>query len=73
MSSPIVIGLSAVVVAIEDGEAAALTVRHPDPGDLNAELLGAGIRVTEFTAERRTLEQVVLEATTTSSDRVEAA
>jgi ABC-type multidrug transport system ATPase subunit len=66
------------VVALLDGRVEArdggtLTVRHPDPGDLNAELLAAGIRVTEFSPERRTLEQVVLEATTTSSDRVEAA
>jgi ABC-2 type transport system ATP-binding protein len=66
------------VVALLDGRVEArdgqtLTVRHPDPGDLNAELLTAGIRVTEFGAERRSLEQVVLEATTTSSDRVEAA
>jgi ABC-type multidrug transport system ATPase subunit len=48
-----------------------LTVRHPDPGDLNAALLAAGIRVTEIAAERRSLEQVVLDATTTSSDRVD--
>jgi ABC-type multidrug transport system ATPase subunit len=53
-----------------DGET--LTVRHPDAGDLNAELAKAGIRVTALGAERRTLETVVLEATTTSSDRVEA-
>jgi ABC-type multidrug transport system ATPase subunit len=65
------------VVALLDGrvekrDGSLLTVRHPDPGDLNAELQAAGIRVTEFGAERRTLEQVVLDATTTSSDRVEA-
>jgi ABC-2 type transport system ATP-binding protein len=58
-------------VEARDGQS--LTVRHPDPADLNAELLTAGIRVTEFAAERRSLEQVVLEATTTSSDRVDAA
>jgi len=65
------------VVALLDGRVEGrdgdrLTVRHPDPGDLNAELLAAGIRVTEFGAERRSLEQVVLDATTTSSDRVDA-
>jgi ABC-2 type transport system ATP-binding protein len=49
-----------------------LTVRHTDPGDLNAELVTAGVRVTEIRPERRSLEQVVLDATTTSSDRVEA-
>jgi ABC-2 type transport system ATP-binding protein len=64
------------VVALLDGEVERrdgqlLTVRHPDPGDLNAELLAAGIRVTEIAAERRSLEQVVLDATTTSSDRVD--
>jgi ABC-2 type transport system ATP-binding protein len=66
------------VVALLDGrvekrEGTVLTVRHRDAGDLNAELQKAGIRVTGIGAERRTLEQVVLDATTTSSDRVEAA
>ena len=54
-----------------DGET--LTVRHDDPGALNAELVAAGVTVHAIAAERRTLEQVVLAATTTSSDRVEAA
>jgi ABC-type multidrug transport system ATPase subunit len=58
---------------VEKRDGTVLTVRHPDPGDLNAELQQAGIRVTQIGAERRTLEQVVLEATTTSSDRVDAA
>jgi ABC-2 type transport system ATP-binding protein len=49
-----------------------LTVRHDDSGKLNAELVAAGVTVTAIAAERRTLEQVVLDATTTSSDRVEA-
>jgi len=66
------------VVALLDGrvekrDGQVLTVRHPNPGDLNAELNAAGIRVTEIAAERRSLEQVVLDATTTSSDRMEAA
>ncbi|HEV7963297.1 MAG TPA: ABC transporter ATP-binding protein [Actinoplanes sp.] len=65
------------VVAMLDGKVEAraghlLTVRHPDAGALNAELVAAGIRVTEIGGERRSLEQVVLDATTTSSDRVEA-
>jgi ABC-2 type transport system ATP-binding protein len=50
-----------------------LLVRHGDPASLNAELVTAGIRVAAIASERRTLEQVVLEATTTSADRVEAA
>jgi ABC-2 type transport system ATP-binding protein len=49
-----------------------LLVRHGDPASLNAELVAAGIRVAAIASERRTLEQVVLEATTTSADRVEA-
>jgi ABC-type multidrug transport system ATPase subunit len=66
------------VVALLDGrverrDGRLLTVRHPDPGELNAELVGAGIRITEIAVERRSLEQVVLDATTTSSDRVETA
>jgi ABC-type multidrug transport system ATPase subunit len=65
------------VVALLDGKVESrdgdrLTVRHADPATLNADLIAAGIRVTDFAPERRSLEQVVLEATTTSSDRVEA-
>lgn len=65
------------VVALLDGRVSdisgeALTVRHDDPAALNAQLVSAGIAVTGISAERRTLEEVVLEATTTSSDRVEA-
>jgi ABC-type multidrug transport system ATPase subunit len=68
----------AEVVALLDGRVSSvdgdtLTVRHDDPGALNAQLVGAGLSVTGLSVERRTLEQVVLEATTTSSDRVEAA
>jgi len=58
---------------VEARDAASVTVRHPDAGELNTELVRAGITVTELRDERRTLEQVVLDATTTSSDRVEAA
>jgi ABC-type multidrug transport system ATPase subunit len=49
-----------------------LVVRHADPAELNARLVADGIRVAEIGPERRTLEQVVLEATTGSSDRMEA-
>jgi ABC-type multidrug transport system ATPase subunit len=63
------------VVALLDGrvegrDGTTLTVRHPDPAELNAMLVGEGIRVTEIAPERRSLEQVVMESTTTSSDRV---
>jgi ABC-type multidrug transport system ATPase subunit len=57
---------------VEGRDGGTLTVRHDDPGALNAELVAAGVTVTAIAAERRTLEEVVLEATTTSSDRVEA-
>jgi ABC-type multidrug transport system ATPase subunit len=65
------------VVALLDGRVEArdggsLTIRHDDPAALNVALVEAGIPVTEMVAERRTLEQVVMDATTTSSDRVEA-
>ncbi len=53
-----------------DGER--LIVRHADAAELNTRLVSDGIRVAEIGPERRTLEQVVLEATTGSSDRVEA-
>jgi ABC-2 type transport system ATP-binding protein len=50
-----------------------LLVRHPDPAQLNAALVAQSIRVVEIGAERRSLEQIVLEVTSTSSDRIEAA
>jgi ABC-type multidrug transport system ATPase subunit len=63
------------VVALLDGrvegrDGTTLTVRHPDAAELNATLVGEGIRVSEIVPERRSLEQVVLDSTTTSSDRV---
>jgi ABC-2 type transport system ATP-binding protein len=48
-----------------------LVVRSADPAELNARLVGHGIRITELTEERRSLEDVVLAATSTSSDRVD--
>jgi hypothetical protein len=48
-----------------------LVVRAADPAELNARLVHHGIRITELTEERRTLEDVVLAATTGSSDRVD--
>jgi ABC-type multidrug transport system ATPase subunit len=66
------------VVGLLDGRVVShsgseLTVRHDDAGALNASLVEAGISVTGISEQRRTLEDVVLEATTTSSDRVDAA
>ena len=46
-----------------------LLVRHTDSAALNALLVADGLRVAEIGPERRSLEQVVLDVTTTSSDR----
>jgi len=48
-----------------------LMVRADDPAALNARLVAAGVAVRELTALRRTLEQVVLELTGPSADRVD--
>ena len=48
-----------------------LWVSATDAAALNARLVGHGIRVSELAAERRSLEDVVLEATGAGSDRVE--
>ena len=48
-----------------------LTVAVADPAQLTAELVAAGIRVNALIPERRTLEQVILERTGPSADRIE--
>jgi ABC-type multidrug transport system ATPase subunit len=53
-----------------DGER--LVVRGADPAEVNALLVGAGIPVRGLAAERPTLEEVVLAAAGTSTDRVES-
>ncbi len=53
---------------VEHREGDRLVVALSDPGEVNALLVGAGLRVVELTAERRGLEQVVLEATEGSGD-----
>jgi ABC-2 type transport system ATP-binding protein len=53
-----------------DGDS--VLVRHDDPAELNALLVKEDIRVTSIGPRLRTLEDVVLEATTGSSDRVDA-
>ena len=47
-----------------------VTVRHDDPAELNATLVGKGFRIEQLNVERRTLEQVVFEVTGAGSDRV---
>jgi ABC-2 type transport system ATP-binding protein len=48
-----------------------LLVRHPDPAALNAELVAAGIRVGEIRPQRRSLEEVVVAATTVGADQLD--
>ena len=55
---------------VEAREGSRLVVRHDDPAALNARLVADGIRVTEMAAQRRSLEQVVLEITSAGSDQV---
>jgi ABC-type multidrug transport system ATPase subunit len=54
---------------VEHVDADRVLVRDPDPAALNARLVRAGVRVTRLGAERRTLEEVVLAATSASADR----
>jgi ABC-2 type transport system ATP-binding protein len=49
-----------------------VVVLGSDPAEVNALLVGAGIPVTGLALERPTLEEVVLAAAGTSTDRVEA-
>jgi ABC-2 type transport system ATP-binding protein len=54
-------------VEMRDGDR--LVVRGSDPASLNARLVAEGLRVTELAAERRTLEDVVLEVTSPEAIR----
>jgi ABC-2 type transport system ATP-binding protein len=47
-------------------------VRHADAAALNAQLVAANVRVFGLAQQRSTLEEVVLAATGTGSDRVDA-
>ncbi|MDT8913357.1 ABC transporter ATP-binding protein [Amycolatopsis sp. PS_44_ISF1] len=65
---------AAAAVAVLDGrvehrDGDRLLVRHDDPAELNALLVAGGVPVTSLQAERRTLEQVVLNVTGAGSDR----
>jgi ABC-2 type transport system ATP-binding protein len=53
---------------LEGRDGRRLLVRADDVADLAAELVAAGVPVEELTPERRTLEQVVLEATRAAGD-----
>ncbi|KQW53354.1 multidrug ABC transporter ATP-binding protein [Nocardioides sp. Root1257] len=54
---------------VEQEEGETIWVRADDPLALNAALVGADVRVLELAPERRTLEDVVLEAAEQSGDR----
>ena len=54
---------------LEAAEGNRLVIRHDDPAALNATLVDAGVRVESIHAERRSLEDVVLEVTGPGSDR----
>jgi ABC-2 type transport system ATP-binding protein len=54
---------------VESYDAESLLVRVDDAAGLNALLVRGGVRVNVLTPEQHTLEDVVLEAATTSSDR----
>jgi len=56
---------------VEVREGDRLLVRAADPAELNAVLVGEGLRIREIAVERRSLEQVVLDVTSAGSDRVD--
>ena len=55
---------------VEQRDGDRLVVAEPDAAELNARLVTAGIRVTEISAERHSLEGLVLAVTSSGSDRV---
>jgi ABC-2 type transport system ATP-binding protein len=66
---------AARIVSLLDGQVVEragehLVVRHADAAVLNAQLVGEGVRVAEISAQRRTLEEVVLDVTGHGSDRL---
>jgi ABC-2 type transport system ATP-binding protein len=68
-SDQVVSLLNGQVESVADG---VVLVRHDDPAELNALLVSKDVPVTSFGPRLRTLEDVVLEATTASSDRVDS-
>ncbi len=55
---------------VERQEADSVLVRTDDAAALNSRLVNAGVRVQELAPERRSLEDVVLEATSSGTDRI---
>jgi ABC-2 type transport system ATP-binding protein len=58
-------------VEARDGDQ--LVVRGADPAEINATLVRGGVPVRELAAQRRSLEEVILERTSAGSDRVSGA
>jgi ABC-2 type transport system ATP-binding protein len=54
---------------VERRDGGDLVVRAADPAALNARLVAAGVPVTSLLAQRRTLEEIVLEVTGAGSDQ----
>jgi ABC-2 type transport system ATP-binding protein len=54
---------------VEHRDGRDLIVRATDPAAVNSRLVGAGVRVQSLAAQRRTLEEIVLEVTGTGSDQ----
>jgi ABC-2 type transport system ATP-binding protein len=54
---------------VEAGSGTRVVVRDTDPASLNELLVASGVPVTSLAEERRTLEEVVLEASRPGSDR----
>jgi ABC-2 type transport system ATP-binding protein len=55
---------------VEHRDGQRLVVRHADAAALNAQLVGAGLRVSAIGRQQRTLEDIVLAVTGTGSDHV---
>jgi ABC-type multidrug transport system ATPase subunit len=54
---------------VEHREGADLVVRSPDPAELNARLVRAGVPVRSLAVQRRSLEEIVLDVTGAGSDQ----
>ncbi len=54
---------------VEHRDGADLVVRSSDPAELNARLVTAGVPVRSLLAQRRSLEEIVLEVTSAGSDQ----
>ena len=54
---------------VEHRDGPDLVVRAPDPAELNARLVRAGVRVRSLVVRRRSLEEIVLDVTGTGSDQ----